>query len=247
MKPVDKKDMPKLIALIGLTICSLGYGVYNLVAGVSYGQPAAPTKPTEPTPTPPPTPAQVASGFPMDDLKRLEQLPEPVLARDPFISNAPPASPAPPAATPAPPAPAALPNPAVKDTVGRGTAEKAWTLMDKLRLGVMPSFKPGSSAADRIRLANGGGDERPNPPTDPLVLPSPEPPKIVVTGALIAEPGEGKSVVLLRFDGDSRWVSVGDRIGSEFVVSKIRRTDSGSEMEVVDSRNNKRRYTYKVN
>jgi len=244
MKPIDKKDMPKLIALIGLTICSLGYGVYNLVAGVSYGQPAAPTKPKEPTPTPPPTPEQVASGFPMDDLKRLEQLPEPVLARDPFISNALPASPAPPAATPAPPT---LPNPPVKDTVGRGTAEKAWTLMDRLRLGVMPTFKPGGSAADRIRLANGGGDEKPSAPAGPLVLAPPEPPKLEITGALVAEPGEGKSVVLLRVDGHTRWVSVGDSIGSEFVVSKIRRTDSGSEMEVVDSRNNKRRYTYKVN
>lgn len=244
MKPVDKKDMPKLIALIGLTVCSLGYGVYNLVAGVSYGQ-AAPAKPAEPKATPTPTAEQVAAGFPLEDLKRVEQLPEPVLARDPFISNA-----APPTAIPAPtPAPPVLAAPKVKDTVGRGTAEKAWTLMDLIRKGVTPGFKPGSALGDRKTLAGGGGDES----TQPLKLPaptpapSPEPPKLEVTAALVAEPGEGKSVVLLRVDGRPRWVSVGDKIGNEFVVTNIRRTDGGSEIEVVDSHNNKRRYTYKVN
>lgn len=243
MKPVDKKDMPKLIALIGLTVCSLGYGVYNLVAGVSYGQ-AAPAKPAEPKATPAPTAEQVAAGFPLEDLKRVEQLPEPVLARDPFISNAAPPTPVP-APTPAPPVLAA---PKVKDTVGRGTAEKAWTLMDLIRKGVTPGIKPGS-------VLGGGGDERTGPVEIPAPTPSPtpEPPKLEVTAALVAEPGEGKSVVLLRVDGRPRWVSVGDKfgvgdkLGNEFVVSKIRRTDSGSEIEVVDSRNNKRRYTFKVN
>ena len=39
MKPIDKKDMPKLIALIGLSVCTLSYGVYSLVGGTSSASP----------------------------------------------------------------------------------------------------------------------------------------------------------------------------------------------------------------
>uniref|UniRef100_UPI00286AA693 hypothetical protein n=1 Tax=Armatimonas sp. TaxID=1872638 RepID=UPI00286AA693 len=67
---------------------------------------------------------------------------------------------------------------------------------------------------------------------------------------LIPENGSGESIAMVRINEHSRWLSVGDSVGNGFVVRSIRRTDRGSELEIVDSsdpKNTKRQFTYPVN
>jgi hypothetical protein len=40
---------------------------------------------------------------------------------------------------------------------------------------------------------------------------------------------------------------VGDSLGNGFAVRSIRRTDRGSELEIVDSNDKSRRFAYRVN
>lgn len=244
MKPLDKKDMPKLIALIGLTVCSLGYGVFTLVAGVSYGQPAPQAKPEEKKDAPPagttPETAAATENPMMAELDTLAKVSDPVVVRDPFITRVLPG------VTPTP-APGAAPGPAAP-TVSVGglppvqktdpTAQKKAKSLARA-LGIDTDARPEKSPQVVSELVA--------PAVDPLVIPSPPPPAVEVSGVMVAEAEDTKSVALLRIDGRARWVSLGDSVGNGFVVRTIRRTDRGSEVEIVDSHNAKRRYTFKVN
>ena len=81
----------------------------------------------------------------------------------------------------------------------------------------------------------------------PLALPPPAPPELAVTGIMIPENGQGKSIAIVRVKNETRWLSVGETVGQGFVVHSIRRTESGSEVEIMDSNDNKRLFIFKVN
>ena len=254
MKPLDKKDMPKLFALIGLTVCSLGYGVYTLTAGASYAKPAPQAAKAEEkkgdhkavgTSEPAAVPSATENPM-MAGLKLLEQVSDPVIARDPFVTGVVPGTEAPatPGARP-PVLPASgqvtlnKPDPAL--------AERTRTLADIL--GLNPKLKTDSAPGvinQSTKEATGQKSGLPGGP-DVVVLPPPDPPHVEVSGVMIAENDDSKSVALLRMESLTRWVKIGDRVGKDFVVQSIRRTDRGSEVELVDTQNAKRRYTFKVN
>lgn len=247
MKPLDKKDMPKLIALIGLTVCSLGYGVYTLTAGSSYAKPApASGKPEEKKDEPktvggvPDQPAGTDNPM-MSALKTLEQVSDPVIVRDPFVTRYVPgadSSAAPSARPPMLPPAGAL---------GLQNSKPVVSLAD--RLGLIPKLKKDSapSVINDISADPTGSRAGLLDPNKAVVLPPPDHPTVQVSGVMVAENTDGKSVALLRIESQSRWVSIGDSIGKGFIVHSIRRTDRGSEVEIIDSQNAKRRYTFKVN
>lgn len=247
MKPVDKKDMPKLIALIGLTVCSLGYGIYSLVGSTSTAAP--PPKKEEPAQSAsagaaPGTPGAVDDPM-MTELKRLEAVSEPVLIRDPFIAPSGLVPPSPGPGTPPPPGPTApVTNPleARRDLAIARANERAIRLGELLGINVRVP-KGGDS-----ELMGGGGSSSSAPTNTHISLPPPQPPSIVVTGIMVPESGQGKSIAIIRVNDRPRWVSVGDRLENGFVVQSIRKTDSGSELEIADLNDKSRRFQpYRVN
>ena len=268
MKPVNKKDMPKLIALIGLTICSLGYGVYQLVGGTSVAAPppSAEKKADKQEATAPGAPqagAPVAADDPLvTQLQRLEGVSDPVLVRDPFmVSAAGSASPAPGApVTPPPAGVAPSPGAAIpgqseeerrRDLAQIHASENARRLGDLLGINVKTNKSKEGGLMDDPQ-GRAGGSPSAAGPTHLVLLPPPlpQPPTLVVTGILIPENGSGESIAMVRINEHSRWLSVGDSVGNGFVVRSIRRTDRGSELEIVDSsdpKNTKRQFTYPVN
>ncbi|WP_395142313.1 hypothetical protein [Armatimonas sp.] len=248
MKPIDKKDMPKLIALIGLSVCALGYGVYSLVGGTSSASPPAQAAPKDQT-------AQAApvggGSVPTTDdvltteLTRLEKISEPVLVRDPFTITSSASPLVPPPTTQLPPsAPNPTPAPSPQDVATIRGKIRAKTLGEILGVSVrLP--KPGGEEDPR-----GGGSATSSGATPHMVLPPPQqaqPPTLSVTGIMVSENGQGKSIAIVRIKDETRWLSVGEDVGQGFVVRSIRRTDSGSELEIIDSNDKKRHFIFKVN
>lgn len=264
MKPVNKKDMPKLIALIGLTICSLGYGVFQLVGGTSVAAPPpASEKKDEKKDNAAAGTPQAGASVAADDLliaqlQRLEKVSDPVLVRDPFMISGGGT------ATPAPGAPVAPVTPITttaptgqseeerrRDLAQTHAIENANRLKDLLGINVRPNKPKDGGLMDGSPGRTGGLPGASG--STHLVLPPPplpQPPALVVTGILIPESGNGESVAMVRINEHSRWLSVGDSVGNGFVVRSIRRTERGSELEIVDSsdpKNTKRQFTYPVN
>ena len=252
MKPVDKKDMPKLIALIGLTVCALGYGIYTLVGSTATAAP--PPKKEEKAATSPASGAAPGAVAAADDpmmlgLKRLEGLSEPVLVRDPFTVPGAPAGAQPGAPGTSPVAPSApvfqapVKNPleAKQDIAMANAAARGKTLRELLGLEVKTARGGAEGLMGSSPAAPGSAS------VAPMKLPPPQPPSIVVTGVLVAENGQGESVAIVRVNDKPRWLSIGDRLEGGFVVRSIRRTDRGSELEIVDSNDKSRRFPFKVN
>ena len=247
MKPVDKKDMPKLIALIGLSVCSLGYGIYTLVGGTSVASPPAAATPQDKA-APGATPRTGSSPGSEDTLavalQRLEGITDPVLIRDPFVITG--AIEGAPGSAPAPaPTPGSTPAPSPQDGAFTNGVARARTLQDIFGVSVrLP--KPAAEGA-----LPSGGMVPPATSASHLVLPPPplppQPPTLTVTGIMVPEGGQGKSIAIVRIKDETRWLSVGEDIGQGFVVRSIRRTDSGSELEIVDSNDKKRHFTFRVN
>ena len=239
MKPVDKKDMPKLIALIGLTVGCLGFGIYSLVGGISDASPPAP-KVQKQAPSVAQSPSTDAL---LVEIKRLEGISDPILVRDPFTTTGGAIGVA--TATPAPPAPSTQPSPSPQDVAITNANRRAQTLGEMLGINVRPpksqESDPRSSAADTVP------GRTPGAVIAPLALPPPAPPELAVTGIMIPENGQGKSIAIVRVKNETRWLSVGETVGQGFVVHSIRRTESGSEVEIMDSNDNKRLFIFKVN
>ena len=202
MKPLDKKDMPKLLALVGLTVCSLSYGIYTLVAGVSYGQPAPPSKQEEKkdphAPGAAPELPAVAENTMMSQLKTLEQVSDPLLVRDPFVTGVVPGTGASPAPSVAPPtlplARGVLPGVPQTDPV----ADKRTRDLARA-LGVEVTLKPGSPALVINEITPA--------PVPVLVIPSPAPPTLEVSGVVISENGRVRLKQLLDVQFDFQRVN----------------------------------------
>ena len=256
MKPIDKKDMPKLIALIGLTVCSLGYGIYQLVGGTSVAAPPPSKEKKEEPATASGAPQGAAA--PADDLlaaelRHIESVSEPVLVRDPFVVLGQPAATPAPGATPALPGGAPPVMPPITTSSAAPTLEARRDLAQARASGRAATLRRLLGLEVSLPKPEGGGllggvpGKLPGTSSPPVVLLPPQPPTIVVTGIIIPESGGGESTAIVRINEHSRWLSAGDSVGNGFVVRSIRRTDRGSELEIVDSNDKKRTFTYRVN
>ena len=204
MKPIDKKDMPKLIALIAVAVIAFGYGVFTFMSGSS-------AKPPAPAASPSPKPGEVG-GAALASVNDGTWHPDaivilPTSGRDPFMpdgATAPKATPSPaPPATPAPEStPLPLPRPGSSSGPGMGN------FVPPLRV---------------VGIPGKGGAPRFVPTPRPTPVPAPVP-DLDVSGVLVAEDSE-RSVVIIKDKDEkkgNRFLSIGDAAGNGWRVSGIK-------------------------
>ena len=191
MKPLDKKDQPKLFAMIGIAVLGFGYGAFTL----------ATSSVATPKPLPSPSPAaQTAEGaqgaddgtWKPDGLQVL-----PTGGRDPFMPEGS-AAPQPTAS----PTPKATPAPVVKPG---GGPEIRWPSHNQVIPG--PKLKP---------LAVG-----PILKPTPVPTPAPPPaPTLELSGVLVAEE-DSRSKAIFKNKDRNQILGVGDAAGNGWRVSNI--------------------------
>lgn len=168
MKPLNEKDKPKLFALIGLSVLVLGFGAYQITAGMAGAAPPPP---------PPKEEVRVAEASPAEEAAALaftgggDIAPNPSAGRDPFspqinLSSVD-AAPARPAA-PGPP----LPNLGVPGAFVPGGASARSAASPKPEVVVVPPPPPPTLTVSGVLVASrdaggrsvavltGGGDRR---------------------------------------------------------------------------------------
>lgn len=220
MKPLDQKDKPKLFALIGLSVVVLGFGIYQVTAGMAGAQAPAPAKDAKPSPAPEAAAKAEQEKQQAALVANLPTVPSPLGGRDPFIPQI-----ALPGNTPPPPT-------------------KVATKTDTVPLPSLNGGGPGIGGV-KIEWDKLGGAPAPAPSPKPTVvqLPPPPPPTLAVAGVLVAGPGSGnKDIAVLRGGSDRRYVTLGDPVGNGFVVSAIR-IDG---VEIMEERHTSRRFTFKT-
>lgn len=228
MKSMDKKDQPKLIALIGLAVVAFGYGIYTLTGGAGAQAPAPPTEQATARKDPAEAAAEAAAAEGDADRQKLlvlARLNEPNIPRDPFMPSGP-------ASTQPTPAPTPVPDP--KSSPLPGT--NAWHVQSSKTTNLVNLL---NQQAGRFGAGALGSAPEGNP--SPLPIPSPPPPTLSASAVVLSE-RPGDSVAILR-NGDERlYVSEGDPVGNGFIVSAIRRT----EVVIIDAKNRKRFQTIKL-
>ena len=218
MKPIDKKDMPKLIALIAVAVIAFGYGIFTFMSGTG-------------AQTPPPAPAAKtdkdgANGAPKGDevaaddgLWHPDNLPVslPTGARDPFMpegATAPKATPSPvPPATPAPES-TPLPRP-----VGPQMSPSNWPA-PILKIGKGPRIKAVSI--------------KPTPMPTPVPAPVPE---LKLSGVIVSDEAARSVVIVADETKGNRFLSIGDAAGNGWRVSAIKQR----EIEITDPKTGRRK------
>jgi hypothetical protein len=218
MKPIDKKEMPKLIALIAVAVIAFGYGIFTFMSGSG-------AKPPPPAPTP--EAKAGASGKPDEPVDDGTWHPEtlvvalPLGARDPFMpegASAPKATPSPvPATTPAPDA---TPAPPLARPGGGG-----------------PSMSPPSWPVPPLTISK-GKFKVPHVKPTPVPTPIPAPvPSLNVSGVLVSEEAE-RSVAIIKDDKKgNRFLSIGDAAGNGWRVTGIKER----EIEITDPKTGRRK------
>ena len=217
MKPIDKKEMPKLIALIAVAVIAFGYGIFTFMSGST-------AKP--PPPAPSPAALKVGAGGkpgePAEDgtwRPEIQVVALPTGGRDPFMpdgESAPKATPSP--APPATPAPDSTP---------------------------LPQMRPGEPPLGPRWPANGGPLVIPQmrvkgvsikPTPAPTPVPAPVP-LLNVSGVLVSEEAE-RSVAIVK-DGEkgNRFLSIGDAAGNGWRVTGIKQR----EIEITDPKTGRRK------
>ena len=210
MKPIDKKDAPKLFALIGVAVIAFGYGIFTLASGSGAKAPA---------PAASPDPKAVALAKTLSDAAdngtwHPDALPVslPTGARDPFMpqgDTAPKATPSPaPLATPPPPDKPAPPI--------RPTENPAWPVQPLKIIG------PGHAA---LKVA---------PVASPTPVPAP-PPTLAISGVLVSDES-ARSVAIVKGDKGSRFLNIGDAAGNGWRVTNIKQR----EIEITDPKTGRR-------
>ncbi len=218
MKPIDKKDQPKLFALIGVAVVAFGFGIFQLTGSST-------AKPTAPKPSASPA-AQTAAGgvvgpdgvvvddgtWKPDTLQVL-----PTGGRDPFMpegASAPQPSPSPsPRPTPTPP-------PATGGTdIGQPPPTKSW--------------KPGGPGVVVIP-----------PPTNgemkvTLIKATPKPlppaPTLDLSGVLVAG-DDSRSKAIFKSNDRNTILGIGDAVGNGWRVSGIQE----GKVEIIDPKTGRR-------
>lgn len=225
MKPVDEKDKPKLFALIGLSVLVLGFGIYQVTAGMAGAQP-------------PPAP-------PKEDAKSAADAAPPAPAADPqaaLLAN-----------LPTVPSPTGGRDPFIPQMATGNMAQAATKPQTDVAKGPGVSLPPpGGGGVSGLRvgewLAAGARNatsapSSPSKPIDPISVPPPSPPTLAVAGVVVAGPGSGnRDVAVLRGGADRRYVTLGDPVGNGFVVSAIRMDG----IEIMEERHTSRRFTFKT-
>ena len=239
MKPIDKKDMPKLYAVIGAAVLLLGYVLYT-----SFGTPAPDVSASgkKDAAAGAPAPGGAANGTavaaapggqqgpgqpgatlvaPAEDLNTVG--PPTGAGKDPFqpIGIA-----TPPTAAPAGPKPFKTALAVLKSPPPPAPREK------------LPS-----SLSDLLNSKGQGPNQPQNAPTAGSVNPvevAPEAPDLNVTGIVLGDPttGNPRNVAILRAkSGDERrFVSVGDYVGNGFTVVAVH----ADGVEIKDKAGNRR-------
>lgn len=217
MKPIDKKDMPKLIALAVVAVIAFGYGIFTFMSNSG-------AKPPPPAPTPDAKKVG-ADGQPAEPPDDGTWRPDtlvvaiPAGGRDPFMpdgASAPRPSPSPaPQATPAPESTPLLP----------------------MRPGY-PSVSPSNWPGPQLKI--GGGARIKVVRVKPTPVPTPAPvdaPSLNVSGVLVSEEAE-RSVAIVKDDAKgNRFLSIGDAAGNGWRVSGIKQR----EIEITDPRTGRRK------
>jgi len=225
MKPVDKKDLPKLIVLIVVSVGVFGWFMVSMLtsspapANATAAQKAEAEKAQEEAAAADTT-APEDQPFDVSSVRLLTG------GKDPFIPNGPavPES-ALGVAVPLPTTPApATPLPYKPRVGGKGLGNIFGTNKNYVRPGA--EFMNSTDAP----TGNAGTGN-----VAPVVVPPPPPPTApvyTVTGVIMGQDEEAKSVAILRggSEGERRYVSAGDEVGNGYVVSKV--TPSGVELKL---------------
>ena len=216
MKPIDKKDMPKLIALIAVAVIAFGFGIFTFMSGSG-------AKPPAPAPSPsakPGSPGAVAAEGADDGTWHPDALVIlPTGGRDPFMpdgATAPKATPSPaPLATPVPDAtPLPLPRPGSRPSFGQ----------------LVPPLVIGRGRAVKLPVL------KPTPRPTPVPAPAPD---LNVSGVLVSEEAE-RSVVIIKDKDEkkgNRFLSIGDTAGNGWRVSGIKERT----VEITDPKTGRRK------
>jgi hypothetical protein len=217
MKPIEKKDLPKLYVLIGLAVCVLGFAIFQFSAGMGSTPASASTtvKADDAKAGAPGSAAGAVAGTPgaapgvagFD----VALVGPPSGGKDPFL----PAGPAKPENSVAlPPA-----RPVA------GAAARPLTGLAGLLASVAPMPKPSVSPVELSKPVA-------------VVVPVPD---LKVTGVVLGDLSTGvtRNVAILRGgqgDEDRRFVSVGDPVGNGFRVAAVH----ADGVEIEDSAGNRR-------
>ena len=218
MKPIDKKEMPKLIALIAVAVIAFGYGIFTFMSGSGAAKP--------PPPAPTPDAKKVgADGKPAEPVDDSVWHPEtlvvaiPAGGRDPFMpdgASAPKASPSP--VPPATPAPESTPLPSLRPG-GPQMSPPNWPV---------PQLKLGGGAKVKV--------VRVKPTPAPTPVPAPEP-KLEISGVLVSEERERSVAIIKEENKGNRFLSIGDAAGNGWRVSNIKQR----EIEITDPKTGRRK------
>lgn len=234
MKPVDKKDLPKLYVLVALAVCILGYFVYSMIAGDAPAASAAGTKTdTAKNGAPGTAVASNKGGAPAGGAAGASAQDTPPVAFDPGVYGPPqggrdpfqPVGPtAPTTPTPAPVANNTPPSPKVPPLFPPSSGPKPERPRPPSRLADL--LGPGSNAgATAVR---------------PVEIESPPAPALVVTGVVLGDPTSGnpRNVAILRGNSseERRFVSVGDYVGNGYTVVAVH----ADGVEIQDKAGNRR-------
>jgi hypothetical protein len=214
MKPIDKKDQPKLFALIGIAVLALGFGAYQFST-------ASVAKPGGPKPGASPTPAAMAVQAQGADSSIWQPDPNvsiPIGGRDPFMpegAGAPQPSPSPqPRTTPAPTKTASEPPSPPMPRPGSWGQKP----VDIPPLGVM-----------RVKVQPIAPSPAPTP------TPPPPAPKLDLSGVLVAD-DDSRSKAIFKSGERSKILGVGDAAGNGWRIADIRE----GKVEIIDPKTGRR-------
>lgn len=216
MKPIDKKDQPKLFALIGMAVLAFGFGVYQFTTSAT-AQPVAPkASPSPEATTAQGNPAAEEGGMWKPD----GQGTVPTGGRDPFMPEglaAPQPSPtpvAPPKPTPEPKGPA-MPPIAPANPNGGGVTIPP------------PGGGSGGMEVGPIKLIQ----------TTPSPAPTPVPaPKLDLSGVIVAEDDNRSKAIFKTSDKTNRILSIGDSAGNGWRIAGIQE----GKVEIIDPKTGRR-------
>jgi hypothetical protein len=215
MKPIEKDQLPKIIAVGVVATGVLGFAAYSWLGGSGSGTPAvAATNATTQAQPPEPVVGPKAS---IPALQLAE-----IYHQDPFKpafgpETAPPPAPPKPAPAPAPARPPAEPKPTPVGAPGdsfNGPAMEALPAVVKVsEVTDAAAGRPAPPPAPKPEAA------RPAPAAKPAPPPAAPPPPVVITGILEGD----DNVAILKWSDDHRQVvRVGDKLDGGYVVKAIR-------------------------
>ena len=237
MKKLDKKDLPKLVVLVILSVCLFGFSIVQFTAtptkaasparadaqpaaAVAQGEGAAAEQGQDAK-----TPDALSDAFNVADIAILTS------GKDPFVPNGP--------AAPRAVEDRTVPAPSVAPPGSAGGDDREGALRSLMGL---PAGNPGAVGAAASRPPQWMGPRELSRKqaagwfsrvTAPVVLPPPPPPAFTVTGVVRGD----RNVAILRGgpDGDERrFVRAGDLIGNGFKVIAVRA--DGVEIQSGDRR-----------